>query len=109
MSNPRAASAQTLRLLRALLDDPAGWHYGYDLGRRTGLASGTLYPILIRLADRGLLESRWEPAARPGRPPRHAYRLAPDGLRAARTELLRASASARRQARMRPARLPATP
>jgi PadR family transcriptional regulator PadR len=36
--------------------------------------SGSLYPILVRLADRGLLETSWEPGPA-GRPPRHLYRL----------------------------------
>jgi PadR family transcriptional regulator, regulatory protein PadR len=61
-------SAQTLLVLAALSGAPADWRHGYDLARQTGLKSGTLYPILIRLADRGLVEACWqdEPAARPG-------------------------------------------
>ena len=42
-----------------LLEAPDAWHYGYDLSRRLGLRSGTLYPILVRLAERGCLETRW--------------------------------------------------
>ena len=38
------------------------------------LKSGSLYPILVRLADRGLLETSWEPGLA-SRPPRHLYRL----------------------------------
>jgi DNA-binding PadR family transcriptional regulator len=38
-----------------------------------------MYPILIRLADRGLLETAWETDAPPGRPPRHMYRLTGSG------------------------------
>jgi DNA-binding PadR family transcriptional regulator len=38
------------------------------------LKSGSLYPILVRLADRGLLETSWEPG-QGSRPPRHLYRL----------------------------------
>ena len=67
-------SAQTIRVLRALAADPAQWRYGYDLATEVHLKSGSLYPILVRLADRGLLETSWEPG--PGsRPPRHLYRL----------------------------------
>ena len=33
---------------------------GAEIGRRGGLASGTLYPILIRLENLGWLTSRWE-------------------------------------------------
>jgi len=59
---------------------PRAWHYGYDLSRVTELKSGTLYPILMRLCDRGVLESKWQPAAKEGRPPRHTYRLTAAGL-----------------------------
>jgi PadR family transcriptional regulator PadR len=38
--------------------DPAAWLRGYLLASQTGLASGTLYPILLRLAERGLIEAR---------------------------------------------------
>lgn len=72
-------SPQTLRLLEVLLERPGVWHHGYDLSRRTRLRSGTLYPILLRLADQGLLESRWEEPERRGRPPRHVYRLTASG------------------------------
>ncbi|WP_236621576.1 PadR family transcriptional regulator [Asticcacaulis benevestitus] len=58
---------------------PQAWRYGYDLSKETGLKSGTLYPLLIRLHDQGLLEAEWRPAAKPGRPPRHAYRLTSAG------------------------------
>jgi len=51
------------------------------------LKSGTLYPVLIRLADRGLVEACWEDEQPAGRPRRHLYRLTPDGLAAARAAL----------------------
>jgi len=68
-----------IRVLRALAADPARWRYGYDLGNEVGLKSGSLYPLLVRLADRGLLEASWEPPVQ-GRPPRHLYRLTAAGL-----------------------------
>ena len=64
---------------------PRSWQHGYELSRQTGLQSGTLYPLLIRLNDQGLLESRWEQSERAGTPPRHAYRLTATGLAFART------------------------
>jgi len=76
-------SPQTVLILDAFLDHPEQWKYGYDLSRITGLKSGTLYPILMRLAGRKLLETQWE-TAEPGKPPRHMYRFTPDGLRFAR-------------------------
>jgi hypothetical protein len=97
-------SPQTLRVFEAMLEDPQGWHYGYGLTKVTGLASGTLYPILMRLAERGLLETQWLPSDAPGRPPRHAYRLTTDGVALAR-ERTRRPAPARRTA---PAPKPAT-
>jgi DNA-binding PadR family transcriptional regulator len=62
-------------VLCALAVDPARRRYGYELGQEVGLKAGSLYPILIRLADRGLLEASWETDPPPGRPPRHLYRL----------------------------------
>jgi len=66
-------------VLEDLLADPGGWRHGYDIARRTGLASGTLYPILGRLSDGGLLETRWEDDPPEGRPRRHLYRLTGEG------------------------------
>lgn len=54
--------------------------HGYDLCQQTGLKAGSMYPILIRLADRGLLETTWETAIPAGRPPRHLYRLTEAGI-----------------------------
>ncbi|UWZ49669.1 helix-turn-helix transcriptional regulator [Dactylosporangium matsuzakiense] len=70
-------------MLHALAAQPATWRYGYGLGLEVGLRAGTLYPILMRLCDRGLLEAVWEDGPPPGRPPRHLYRLTGDGLQLA--------------------------
>ena len=67
-----------LSVLRALVAEPSRWRYGYDLVTEVHLKSGSLYPILVRLADRGLLEASWEPGV-DSRPPRHLYRLTPAG------------------------------
>jgi len=80
-------SPQTLSVLAALCEQPSGWQHGYALARQTGLKSGTLYPILIRLADRGLVEACWQEEPVPGRPRRHLYRLTADGLASATTAL----------------------
>jgi len=81
------ASPQTLQVLAALLEAPDAWQYGYDLSRRLRLPSGTLYPILVRLAERGCLETRWVEPERAGRPARHTYRLTADGRALARSRL----------------------
>lgn len=75
-------SPQILSVLTILLEKPSEWSYGYDLSRETDLKSGTLYPILIRLAQRQWVESRWHLADENGKP-RHMYRLTADGRRAA--------------------------
>jgi PadR family transcriptional regulator PadR len=77
-------SAQTRKLLSAMLRQPRAWQYGYELSKQTDLKSGTLYPLLIRLSDQGLLESQWQEPERPGKPPRHAYKLTSNGLAFAR-------------------------
>lgn len=76
-------SPHLLSVLTALLEEPAEWRYGYDLSRETDLKSGTLYPLLIRLAERQWVESRWQHAEENGKP-RHMYRLTAAGRRAAR-------------------------
>jgi PadR family transcriptional regulator PadR len=76
----RRPSRQTVAVLTALAADPATWRYGYELGQQVSLKAGSLYPILMRLGDRGLLEHTWEAAAPGGRPPRHLYRLTADGI-----------------------------
>jgi PadR family transcriptional regulator len=69
-------SPQTLEIFHAFLG--SGWRYGYDLSRETGIASGTLYPILIRLSGRGLLEARWDELPNGRR--RRSYRLTGEGV-----------------------------
>ncbi len=87
MARPSGFSAQTLSILASLEADPAAWRHGYLLAKQTGLRSGTLYPILIRLAERGLVEVCWEDGQPAGRPRRHLYRLSADGLAGARAAL----------------------
>jgi DNA-binding PadR family transcriptional regulator len=70
----RRLSAQAIDTLTVLRDE-GGWLHGYELSCRTGLKPGTLYPILERLALRGLLDGRWEQSPLGKRPARHAYRL----------------------------------
>ena len=73
-------SRQARVVLATLLEQSPGWRHGYDLAKATRLKSGTLYPLLMRLSEQGLLESRWRDAERPGLPPRHFYRLSASGV-----------------------------
>jgi DNA-binding HxlR family transcriptional regulator len=79
-------SPETLRVLERFVERPMKRRYGYELSRETGLRSGTLYPILMRLGKHGLLEARWV-TTEDGVPPRHTYRLTPNGLEFARLKL----------------------
>ncbi|HEX6754544.1 MAG TPA: PadR family transcriptional regulator [Mycobacteriales bacterium] len=106
MGRGRRFSAQTLAVLAALCEEPSEPRHGYDLTRRTGLKSGTLYPILIRLADQGLVEASWEAEQPAGRPRRHLYRLTADGLAQARTALAAAASDAGRASPPGPVRAP---
>jgi DNA-binding PadR family transcriptional regulator len=76
----RRPSPQTAALVSSLAREPGGWRYGYELCRELSIKPGSMYPILMRLADRGLLETTWETDAQPGRPPRHLYRLTRAGV-----------------------------
>lgn len=71
-------SPQTLAVLFALAAKPERWSHGYDLCRSLDLKPGTVYPILIRLAECGLLVTSWEGGPPKERPARHRYRISPD-------------------------------
>ncbi len=75
-------SLQTLRVLEAFLENPTEELAGADVQKRSGLASGTLYPILLRLESAGWFVSRWEDIdpSSAGRPRRRLYKLTPNGL-----------------------------
>jgi PadR family transcriptional regulator, regulatory protein PadR len=87
-------STQTLRVLERFIEHPTTWRYGYELSRETGLKSGTLYPILMRLAKFSFLETKWV-TTEDGVPPRHTYRLTPKGGELVRSLAGAASAAAK--------------
>lgn len=79
MVRKRSPSSATIAVLGALAE---GVTYGFDVMDATGLASGTVYPILARLERRRLVSSSWEePSAHhdTGRPARKYYRLTDAG------------------------------
>ena len=86
MARKRALSGQARALLAGLLAARDRWSHGYELSALTGIKSGTLYPLLIRLEADGFLEAEWQQPAASGRPPRHAYRLTAAGQRLAQAE-----------------------
>jgi PadR family transcriptional regulator len=103
MQRNRPPSEQTITVLLALAEDPSAWRHGYYLCQRTGLKAGSMYPILMRLADRGLLETTWETEISVGRPPRHLYRLTEAGLELANELAKRKAQTAKtKRARLKP-------
>jgi PadR family transcriptional regulator PadR len=93
-SGPRM-TIPTQLVLRAMLAEPAKEMYGLEICEASGLASGTIHPILARLEGLGWLESSWE-NVKPedeGRPRRRYYRLTKDGAERARIALAQATTS----------------
>ena len=69
-----------------------GCRYGFEIMDTTGLASGTVYPILRRLEDAGMLSARWERTADAHdeqRPPRRYYQITGSGRQAVRDAISR--------------------
>ena len=80
MGRNRRPSKQMLMLLGALSARTRVWRHGYDLMKETGLLSGTLYPLLMRMTDQGLVDAEWREPEQLGRPARHVYRLTSAGV-----------------------------
>jgi PadR family transcriptional regulator PadR len=80
-------TTQTLKVLAALMSRTRDEISGAEIARTTKLASGTLYPILLRLEEAGWVESRWETEDphELGRPRRRFYQVTGVGLRKARS------------------------
>src|SRR5271168_174184 len=78
-------SLQTLKVLETFLENPTEQLAGAEVHQRCGIASGTLYPILLRLESAGWFASQWESIdpSKAGRPRRRLYRLTSTGLRRA--------------------------
>lgn len=89
-SEPRMTLA-TLRVIRAMLAEPAREMYELEICKAADRPSGTIHPILARLERYGWLESRWEDIepAEEGRPRRRYYRLSPEGAERAHAALER--------------------
>lgn len=75
MGNNIRMTYATALVLQAL---DRGHRYGFDIIDATNLRSGTVYPLLRRLEDSGLIRSKWEHvsiARSSNRPPRKYYEL----------------------------------
>ena len=77
------------RVLKIFLEDPAEPRYGFDLMKRTGMASGSLYPMLAKLEAAGWLtrgKENIDPRAA-GRPARTNYVITGAAASVARVQL----------------------
>jgi DNA-binding PadR family transcriptional regulator len=76
----------TLKVLGQFFHQPIEGLSGIEICRSTGLASGTLYPILFRLEAAGWVESKWEEVipSEVKRPRRRLYRITAVGAENAR-------------------------
>jgi DNA-binding PadR family transcriptional regulator len=72
-------------VLSLLMGNPAPMP-GSALASAGGLASGTLYPILIRLEKAQWITSQWEAAEPQSKPRRRLYSIKALGIRRAREE-----------------------
>jgi DNA-binding PadR family transcriptional regulator len=75
-----------------LLAVSRNYRYGFDISDVTGLPSGTVYPVLRRLEEAGLLRSRWEApqtARAEQRPPRRYYTVTASGAQSVQEALER--------------------
>jgi len=82
-------TSSVTEVIGAFLENPDAQRYGMELMAETGLPSGTLYPILVRLEEAGWVETAWEdidPHVE-GRPARRYYTLTADGAEAAQSAL----------------------
>ncbi|HEY4305065.1 MAG TPA: PadR family transcriptional regulator [Gemmatimonadaceae bacterium] len=70
-----------------LLAVSRGIRYGFEIMDASGLPSGTIYPILRRLEEAGMLNAKWEStsdAHDEQRPPRRYYQITGAGRQALR-------------------------
>lgn len=81
MSMKHTAAMESV--LTVFLAHPDEEHYGWELMERTGLPSGTLYPILDRFSRKEWLESYWDTSQKP----RKQYRITARGIADAREYL----------------------
>ncbi len=82
---PLRLTHQSLKVLHAFMENPRKELSGADIRRQTQLFSGTLYPILLRFEDAGLVTSTWEEGnpSKLGRPRKRLYRISGEGVKAA--------------------------
>jgi DNA-binding PadR family transcriptional regulator len=97
----RRMTMPTAMVLEALA---AGHRYGFEIADAIGLRPGSVYQVLRRLEEAGIVRAFWEESQRAhdeGRPPRRYYELVGSAARAVLSDVRRrypAIAGAVRQA-----------
>ena len=81
----RKLSLQALRILYFLFQNPSKEICGADMIKELDIASGSLYPILLRLEGQEFVESDWETVdpSEVKRPRRRLYKITSIGIKAA--------------------------
>jgi PadR family transcriptional regulator, regulatory protein PadR len=89
MDGPLRITLNLLKVFRVLLEDPTASYYGTQIGKAARLSGGSLYPLLLRLEQAGVLASGWEDIdpSKAGRPRRRLYWLTSEGAEFARRTL----------------------
>ena len=75
----------SLSATAVLLAISRGSRHGFDIMDAAALPSGTVYPVLARLEERGYVRSKWEApsiAQKGRRPPRRYYAITVTGREA---------------------------
>jgi PadR family transcriptional regulator PadR len=85
----------TVQAALALMENPTGKQWGYELSKRSGVRTGVLYPILHRMLAEGWLTDGWEEQPDLRRPPRRFYELTDAGARELGALLARAQTDRR--------------
>jgi PadR family transcriptional regulator PadR len=95
MSREPRLSHASLKVLRTFLNSPTVKLSGADLHKRSGVFTGTLYPMLLRFEAAGWMKSEWEDVdpKQVGRPRKRFYRLTPVGQARANVALASVSGS----------------
>lgn len=76
------ATGAFLNGLAVFVNNPSEQFSGIDICQKTGMKSGTVYPLLIKMEENGWLESEWEDIdpRQEGRPKRHFYKITRRGV-----------------------------
>lgn len=90
MFSPELKKGSTEMLVLSLVESRA--RHGYEIGKLIESRSGgritfalpTLYPLLLKLEDRGWIKGRW--VEKPGQRERCFYKLTPEGRRVLATQ-----------------------